>query len=296
MSDVYDNVSQFHAGKKLGGNALQKTMNSSVSANLSVWLGTRGMCMTVATACASGATAIGMAYRAIKAGWQDRMLAGGVQEGSWQYDCNFDALRGFSQREDNPARASRPFDRDRDGLVPSAGAGMVVLEEYDSAVARGVPVLAEVIGFATNSDGFDMVAPSGVGNRECMEFALADAGIKPGDVDYINAHATGTKVGDTAEAGSIAAIFGEEPLVSSTKGVTGHEIGAAGSNEFIYTLLMIRHGFAAPNVNLENVDDECRGVRYVGRQAQELAIETAVSNSFGFGGVNACLILKRSPS
>jgi len=294
MLDTYDQCNRFYAlHEKLGGTALQRVMASSVSANLSVLLGTRGYCMTVSTACASGATAIGQACQLIRWGLQDRVICGGVQEGTWAYDCNFDALRVFSGREDEPQRASRPFDRYRDGLVPSGGCGIVVLEDGETASARGARVYGEVLGFGSNADGYDMTLPSGKGSEHCMELALKDAGLGPGDVDYINAHATSTVAGDAAEAKAIARVFGKKPLVSSTKSMTGHEIGAAGSNELIYTLLMMGHGFVAPSINIDEVDEACQGINIVANQARETEFQIAMSNSFGFGGVNACLIVKR---
>ncbi len=280
--------------KKLTGMALPRTMASSVSANLSVLLGTRGHCMTVSTACASGATAIAQAAQLIRFDQQDRVITGGVQEGSWEYDCNFDALRVFSKREDRPTEASRPFDKDRDGLVPSSGAGIVVLEEYERAKERGATIHAELIGIGNNSDGHDMTTASGVGGVKCMRLALADARLQPEQVDYVNAHATSTPVGDAVEAKAIAEVFGDGPLVSSTKSMTGHEVGAAGSNELIYTLLMMQHGFVAPSINVEEIDPECRGINLVTNEAVDASIKVAASNSFGFGGVNTCLIVRRA--
>ena len=293
MLDIFEQCNTFsHLKKKLGGNALQRTMASSVSANLSVLMGTQGHCMTVSTACASGASAIGYGYQLVKFGLQSRLICGGVQEGSWAYDCNFDALRVFSNREDDPIRASRPFDKYRDGLVPSAGCGIVILEDYEIAQARRAKIYAEIVGFATNSDGFDMTIPSGKGSMKCMEMALRDAGVDIKEIDYINAHATSTIVGDIAEAQAIAELFGKKPFVSSTKSMTGHEVGAAGSNELIYTLLMMQDNFIAPNINIEEVDDACRGINIVKNESIEAPIRVAMSNSFGFGGVNSCLIVK----
>lgn len=294
MLDIFEQCDTFsHLKKKLGGNALQRTMASSVSANLSVLMGTQGHCMTVSTACASGASAIGYGYQLIKSGLQSRVICGGVQEGSWAYDCNFDALRVFSNREDDPIRASRPFDKYRDGLVPSAGCGIVIIEDYELAQVRRAKIYAEIVGFATNSDGFDMTLPSGKGSMKCMEMALQDAGVAIKEVDYINAHATSTIVGDIAEAQAIAKLFGKKPFVSSTKSMTGHEVGAAGSNELIYTLLMMQDNFIAPNINIEEVDDACRGINIVENETIEAPIRVAMSNSFGFGGVNSCLIVKK---
>ena len=293
MHDIYTFCSKKVAGARLSGAALPRTMGSSVSANLSVLLGLQGHSMTISAACASGAVSIGQAAQLIRYGLQDRMLAGGTQEGSWEYDCTFEALRVFSNREDAPAEASRPFDKDRDGLVPSAGAGMVVLEEYAAAKARGATVYGELIGYGTNCDGHKMTTPSGLGGIRCMKLAMADAGVEPDEIDYVNAHATGTPVGDVQEAQGVVAVFGDKPLVSSTKSMTGHEIGAAGATELIYTLLMMQHGFVAPNINISEIDEECRGMNLVANEAIDARIDTALSNSFGFGGVNSGLIVKR---
>jgi 3-oxoacyl-[acyl-carrier-protein] synthase-1 len=293
MLDTFEQCSLFRHGRKLGGNALQRVMASSVSANISVLLGTQGYSMTVSTACASGASAIGNSYQIVKFGLQDRMISGGVQEGSWAYDCNFDALRVFSGREGEPTCASRPFDKYRDGLVPSLGCGIVILEDYEHALGRGARVYAELMGYGTNSDGYDMTIPSGVGGFKCMQLALEDAAIGEEEVDYINAHATSTVVGDVVEAQAIAKLFGKRPFVSSTKSMTGHEIGAAGSNELIYTLLMMNNSFIAPNINVEEIDEECRGINIVANEAIDAPIRIAMSNSFGFGGVNSCLIIKK---
>jgi len=292
MKDTFDQCSAILQKQKLGGSALQRVMASSVSANLAVLLGTRGQVMEVSTACASGATAIGHAAQLIRYGHQDVMIAGGVEEGTWESACHFDALRAFSVRESDPARASRPFDKQRDGLVPSCGAGIVVLEDYEHARARGARIRAEIVGFGANSDGYDMTIPSGTGSVRCMELALKDAGLRPDEVDYVNAHATSTAVGDATEAQSIATVFGSRPRVSSTKSMTGHELGAAGSNELIYTLLMMQGGFVAPSINIDELDEACRGINVVANTAREDEIRVAASNSFGFGGVNACLIVR----
>jgi 3-oxoacyl-[acyl-carrier-protein] synthase-1 len=293
MKDTYDQCRTVVEGKKLGGSALQRVMASSVSANLAVLLGTRGQVLEVSTACASGASAIGHSARLIRHGDQEVMLAGGVEEGTWEAACHFDALRAFSVRETEPARASRPFDKDRDGLVPSCGAGIVVLEEYEHARRRGARIYAELVGFGTNSDGYDMTIPSGTGSVRCMQMALKDAGLRPDDVDYVNAHATSTSVGDATEAQSIATVFGGKTAVSSTKSMTGHELGAAGANELVYTLLMMERGFIAPSINVDDVDEACRGIDIVANEAREREVRVAASNSFGFGGVNACLLLRK---
>lgn len=294
FQDIYQQCHMFRdENLKLGGTALQKVMGDSVSANLSVLLGTRGYSLTVSAACATGAAAIGLAFQLIRGGLQDRGICGGVHEDTWEYFCHFDALKAFSMREDNPAKASRPFDTQRDGLVPSAGGGVIVLEELEQARCRGAKIYAELMGYAFTSDGYDMTIPSGEGSVRCMEQALQDAGITPDQVNYINAHATSTPVGDAVEAQGIARVFGKTPYVSSTKSMTGHEQGAAGSNELIYTLLMMEHSFIAPTINLEEIDPKCEGINIVANQALAANIDIAASNSFGFGGVNTCLILKR---
>lgn len=292
--ETYQLVHEKHILKrKLTSFALPRAMVSTISANLSVMLRTQGHCFTVSSACSGGATAICNAAQVIRLGLQDRIITGGVHLGSWEFDCLFDALRVFSRREDEPARASRPFDKDRDGLVPATAAGIVILENYDLAVERGAPIYGELIGYALNSDGAEMTTPSGEGSVRCIHLALNDAGISPDEVDYINAHATGTKLGDAVEAQGIAEIFGDRPYVSATKSMTGHEVSAAGATELIYTLLMMKHGFLAPTINLDEIDDDCRCIRHVPNTAIDVAPVTAVSNSFGFGGVNAVLVVRQ---
>jgi 3-oxoacyl-[acyl-carrier-protein] synthase-1 len=283
-------------GKKITGLALPRTMASTVSANLSVMLKTQGHCFTVNAACAAAAVAINQAAWAIRLGLQDRMIAGGVHWGSWEFDCLFDSLRVFSRREDSPKEASRPFDADRDGLVPSTAAGIVLLEEWDQAVKRGVKIHGELIGIAVNSDGREMTTPSGEGSARCIRLALDDAKIAADAVQYINAHATSTKLGDEVEARAIGEIFGQKPYVTSTKSSTGHEISAGGATELIYTLLMMNHGFIAPTINLHRIDEECAMIRHVPNEPIEADLRIAMSNSFGFGGVNAVLIVQRADS
>jgi len=295
FQDTYQQCHMFREEKiKLGGAALQRVMADSASANLSIILGTRGYSLTVSAACATGAAAIGFALHLIRGGLQDRAIAGGVHEDSWEYCCNFDSLGAFSVRENDPTRASRPFDKHRDGLVPSAGSGLLVLEELELARRRGAKIYAELVGYAFTSDGYDMTVPSGEGSVRCLHQALKDAGIRPDEVDYINAHATSTPVGDVSEAQAIAEVFGKRPYVSSTKSMTGHEQGASGSTEVLYTLLMMRDGFVAPNINLDELDPRCNGIQVVANRAIEARIEVALSNAFGFGGVNTCLVLRRN--
>ena len=292
--ETYQLVYEKHVRqKKLTGFALPRSMASTISANLSVFLKTQGHCFTVSSACSGGASAICQSAQVIRLGLQDRIITGGVHLGSWEFDCLFDALRVFSKREDNPPAASRPFDKDRDGLVPATAAGMLILENYDIARERGADIYGELIGFATNSDGDAMTTPSGEGSVRCMKLALDDAGIAADEVEYINAHATGTKLGDGVEAQGIAEVFGDRPYVSSTKSMTGHEVSAAGATELIYTLLMMKHGFLAPTINLDNVDEDCAMIRHIPNQALEASPRVAMSNSFGFGGVNAVIIVRK---
>jgi 3-oxoacyl-[acyl-carrier-protein] synthase-1 len=293
MHDIYELCRGFEQeGKTLPGTALQKGMNDTVSANLSVLLGTRGYSFTVSAACATGAVAIGQAYQLIQWGLQDRAVCGGVMEDTWEAACHFDALKAFSPREDAPTEASRPFDQDRDGLVLSGGGSILVLEELESARARGATIHAEVCGFSFASDAHDMTVPSGEGGARAVREALKGAELEPDAVDYINAHATATPAGDVVEAKILAEIFGTGPLVSSTKSMTGHEAGAAGSNELVYTLLMMSEGFVAPSINIDTVDPECGGIR-IATEAVETPVRVAASNSFGFGGVNTCLVVRR---
>jgi len=292
--DTYRQCHMFRdEGLKLGGSALQRVMADTTSANLSVLLGTRGYTLTVSAACATGAAAIGQAFQLIRGGIQDRAIAGGVQEDTWEAFCHFDALKAFSVREDDPTKASRPFDKHRDGLVPSAGSGLLILEELEAARRRGAKIYAELIGYAFTSDGNDMTIPSGEGSVRCLRQTLQDAGVRPDEIDYINAHATSTPVGDVSEAQAIAEVFGKQPYVSSTKSMTGHELATCGSSEVIYTLLMMRNQFVAPNINLDELDPQCGGINLVANLAVEARIDVAASNAFGFGGVNTCLVLRK---
>ena len=290
--DVHQQIKAFHQEHKtLPGSALQRVMNDTISANLSILHGTRGVSFTVSAACATGAVAVGQAYQLIQRGIQDRALCGGFMEDSWEYACQFDALKALSVREDDPTRASRPFDADRDGLVPSAGGSICVLEDYDRAVERGATIYAEILGYSFASDAVDMTQPSGEGGRRAIQQALAEADVAPDEVEYVNAHATSTAVGDVVEARILGEIFGQAPWVSSTKSMTGHEGAAAGSTELVSTLLMLEHGFCAPSINIERLDPGCEGIR-IARETVEQPLRTVASTSFGFGGVNTCLVLR----
>jgi 3-oxoacyl-[acyl-carrier-protein] synthase-1 len=249
--------------------------------------------MTVSGACASGAHAIGWAWWLISSGMQDAIVCGGSQELCWQSMAAFDGLRVFSMRIDTPDKAVRPFDRDRDGLVPSGGAASLVLEDYESAKRRGAPMLAEVMGYAFSSDGNHMTSGDGIGAARAIAGALDAAGVKASEIDYINAHATATEAGDAAEAEAIHAVFKERcPPVSSTKSLTGHECWMAGASEALYSILMMRGSFIAPNANYENQDPKLPPLNIAAKPVANAKLRTVLSNSFGFGGTNACLVLR----
>ena len=277
----------------IGAGAIFQTMNSTVTMNLSTIFRLRGINFTISAACSSGAHSIGMAYLLIKQGLQDIVLAGGAQEVNEVAMASFDGLGAFSTRMDAPQQASRPFDRNRDGLVPSGGAAALVIEEYEHAVARGANILAEITGYGFSSNGLAISQPAAEGSVRAMKRALADAGLSPQDIDYVNAHATSTLPGDRAEAEALTELFaGTKALVSSTKSMTGHECWMAGASEAVYSILMMRNGFAAPNINLEEPDEAAARLNIV-RQTVNLPINTVLSNSFGFGGTNSVIILQK---
>jgi 3-oxoacyl-[acyl-carrier-protein] synthase-1 len=281
--------------RTLGSGAVVEAMTSSPTINLSVLLGTRGASWTVAGACASGAHAVGQAAALVASGQQDVVLAGGVQELGWAGSCAFDGLGAFSTRPGDPAAASRPFSADRDGLVPSGGGAVLVVERRAHAEARGARVRALVRAYAFGSDGVHVTAPDGVGARRCMRRALELARLGPGEIEYLSAHATGTVVGDAVEAEAIRDVFGTPgPPLSSTKGLTGHECWMAGASELAYGLLMSEHGFLAANANLAVPDPACEGLDLI-RERRDRRPRTILSNSFGFGGTNACVVLHAAP-
>ncbi|RMG10237.1 MAG: beta-ketoacyl-[acyl-carrier-protein] synthase family protein [Planctomycetota bacterium] len=293
LTELMDTLERYGESHYLGSTMVIKVMNSTVSMNLGPFLGARGINLSVSAACASGAHALGLAWNLIRSGAQRMIFAGGAQETNWLSMVSFDALGAFSLREDDPPRASRPFDRERDGLVPGGGAAVLVLESLESARARGAHIFGELAAYAFSSDGEHLTLPSGDGARRAMEAALDLAGIAPHQVDYINAHATSTPEGDRREAEAIAAVFGPDgPPVSSTKGHTGHECWMAGASEALYCLLMMRHGFVAPNLNFRGFDDDTPRINIQARAA-DAELRCVLSNSFGFGGTNACLVLRR---
>lgn len=278
--------------KRIGPFAVPKAMSSTVSATLATHYKILGVNFSITSACTTSLHCIGSAAEQIQWGKQDIMFAGGGEELEWSMSSLFDAMGAMSSKyNDTPGKASRAFDVDRDGFVIAGGAGMLVLEEYEHAVARGAKIYAEIVGYAATSDGYDMVAPSGEGAERAMRMALKDAGLET--VDYINPHATSTPVGDIAETNAIERVFGlNGPYVSATKCLTGHSLGAAGVQEAIYTLLMMDRGFVAPSINIENLDPEIPNIN-IARETIEAEVKTAMSNSFGFGGTNGSVIFAK---
>ena len=282
-----------HDSQLLGSGYIFQSMNSTVTMNLSTIFHLRGINFTVSAACASGSHAIGLGYMMIKQGLQNLVLCGGAQEVNLYSMATFDALGAFSKRMDEPQSASRPFDRDRDGLIPSGGAAALVLEEYDHAVARGATILCEVVGYGFSSNGGGISQPSDEGSVTAMTRALNDANLSPADIDYVNAHATSTLQGDMFEAIALDRLFGPHmPWISSTKGMTGHECWMAGASEVVYSILMMQGGFVAPNVNFENPDEHSAKLRLATHRI-DTQVNTVLSNSFGFGGTNSALIIKK---
>ncbi len=293
LPELMETLDRYKEARFLGSNMVIKVMNSTVSMNLGPFLRARGINLTISAACASGAHAMGMSYQLVRSGAQRMIFAGGAQEINWLSMVSFDALNSFSLREHDPLRASRPFDRERDGLVPGGGGAMLILESLESASARDAEIFGEIIAYGFSSDGDHLTLPSGDGAFRCMKSALDAAGLAPGDIDYVNAHATSTTLGDRAEATAIHELFGSQgPPVSSTKSMTGHECWMAGASEAIYSLLMMRDGFLAPNVNFTGFDDETPHINVIGSTLHGEP-GTILSNSFGFGGTNACLILRK---
>ena len=282
-----------HDSAMLGYGYVFQAMNSTVNMNLSTIFHLRGINFTVSAACASGSHSIGLGYLFIKDGLQDMVLCGGAQETNHYSMASFDALGAFSIRMDDPQRASRPFDRDRDGLVPSGGAAALVLEEYEHARRRGATILAEVVGYGFSSNGGGISQPSDDGCVVAMTRALESAGLQADDVDYINAHATSTPQGDMYEAKALDRMFrGRHALISSTKSMTGHECWMAGASEAVYSVLMMQNNFVAPNINLENPDECAEGLNLAAKTV-ETRVDTVLSNSFGFGGTNSALVIKK---
>ena len=286
-------MAEKHDSALLGSGYVFQSLNSTITMNLSVIYHLRGINFTVSAACASGSHSIGLGYLLIKQGLQDCILCGGAQETNIHSMTTFDALGTFSHRVDAPTRASRPFDRDRDGLVPSGGGAAIVLEDLESAQRRGATILGEVCGYGFSSNGAGISQPSDTGSVIAMNRALKDAGLKPDDIDYVNAHATSTPQGDMFEAIALDHVFHNcHALISSTKSMTGHECWMAGTSEIVYSLLMMRDNFVAPNINLENRDQYSEPLN-LATTTVDTTVDTVLSNSFGFGGTNSALVIKR---
>lgn len=282
-----------HDTAMLGYGLVFQSMNSTVNMNLSTIFHLTGANFTISAACASGSHSIGLGYMLIKQGMQEMVLCGGAQETNYYSMASFDALRAFSVRMDEPTKASRPFDRDRDGLVPSGGSAALILEEYDHAVARGATILAEVIGYGFSSNGCGISEPRDGGSVIAMSRAMKDAGLEPKDIDYVNAHATSTPQGDMYEAIALNKLFlGERALISSTKSMTGHECWMAGASEIVYSIIMMQNNFVAPNINFENPDEYSEKLNLTAKTV-ETEVNTVLSNSFGFGGTNSALVIKK---
>jgi 3-oxoacyl-[acyl-carrier-protein] synthase-1 len=277
----------------VGSGAVFQTMNSTVTMNLATIFKLRGVNFTISAACASGSHAIGLGYHFIKNGLQDIIICGGAQEINHYSMGTFDALSAFSVRESDPSKASRPFDRDRDGLIPSGGAATVILESLESAQKRGAKILGEIVGYGFSSNGGHISNPTVDGPARSLLMALRDAGMEADEIDYINAHATSTPAGDANEAKAIYEVFGKQkPYVSSTKSMTGHECWMAGASEIVYSVLMMQNGFIAPNINFENPDEDSAKLNIV-KTSLEKDINVFLSNSFGFGGTNSSLIVRK---
>ncbi|HTI08539.1 MAG TPA: beta-ketoacyl-[acyl-carrier-protein] synthase family protein [Puia sp.] len=278
----------------VGSGSVFQTMNSTVTMNLATIFKLKGVNFTISAACASGSHSIGVGYHFIKSGLQDCIICGGAQEVNHFSMGSFDALSAFSIQESTPTKASRPFDRDRDGLIPSGGAATVILESLDSAVRRGAPILGEVVGYGFSSNGAHISNPTVEGPVRSLTMALKDAGIPAAEIDYINAHATSTPAGDASEAMALDEVFGaSRPLVSSTKSMTGHECWMAGASEIVYSMLMMQNSFIAPNINFENPDEYSAKLN-LATDTVEKDINMFLSNSFGFGGTNSSLIIKKT--
>lgn len=286
-------MAEKHDSALLGSGLIFQSMNSTVNMNLSTIFHLKGVNFTISSACASGSHSIGIAYMLIKQGLQDMVLAGGAQETNYYSMATFDALSAFSIRMNEPTKASRPFDKDRDGLIPSGGAAALVLEEYEHAIARGANILAEVVGYGFSSNGGGISQPSDDGSVKAMTRAMDDAGVTSDEIDYINAHATSTPQGDDYEAIALDRLFnGKKALISSTKSMTGHECWMAGASEAVYSIIMMQNNFVAPNINLDEPSEKAKNLN-IAKDTVDMPIDIILSNSFGFGGTNSALVIKK---
>jgi len=278
--------------RKVGPFMVPRTMGSTTSACLGTAFKIKGVSYSISSACSTSAHCIGNGAELIQMGKQDVVFAGGGEELHWSQSVLFDAMGAMSSKyNETPEKASRAYDADRDGFVIAGGGGLLVLEELDHALARGAKIYGELVGYGATCDGYDMVQPSGEGAVRCMQQAMATV---DSDIDYINAHGTSTPVGDTRELGAVREVFGDNiPKISSTKSLTGHALGAAGVNEAIYSLLMMQGNFVAASANVENLDEDAQGMPIVQTRVDDVQLNRVMSNSFGFGGTNACLIFQR---
>lgn len=287
-----DKFREFHDTSACGSGAIFQSMNSTVTMNLACLFRLKGINLTASAACASGSHAVGLAYLLIRNGLQDCVVCGGAQEANLYSVAAFDGIQSFSVRKDVPEKASRPFDRDRDGLVPGGGAATVVVESYEHAVKRGAPILAEIVSWGFSGNGNHISTPNIEGPARSLELCLKNGNVQPGQIGYINAHATSTRIGDAREAQAIAQVFGGLSVpVTSTKSQTGHEMWMAGASELIYSILMMKNDFIAGNINFENPDEETACIQVL-PETKETHFDMFLSNSFGFGGTNSTLIVK----
>ncbi|MBU1343536.1 MAG: beta-ketoacyl-[acyl-carrier-protein] synthase family protein [Proteobacteria bacterium] len=286
-----DIAKKYNETHYIGSGYVFRAMNSTITMNLASHFKTRGANWTISAACASGAHVIGQALMLIRSGLQDIIIAGGAQETNWMSMASFDSLNAFSSRTDEPGKASRPFDKERNGLVPGGGAASIIIEDLDHALSRGANIYCIIDGYGFSS-GIDknLSEPNAKASAKAMENALGDAGISPQKIDYISAHATSTPTGDLAEAIAINKVFGPATPVSSTKSMTGHECWMSGASEVVYTILMAQNKFIAPNINFSSLSDNCPQINVI-HTARQAQIDFAISNSFGFGGTNAAIVL-----
>ena len=290
--NALDKFREFGDTAACGSGAIFQSMNSTVTMNLACLFRLKGINLTASAACASSSQAIGLGSLLIRNGLQDCIICGGAQEANMYSVASFDGIQAFSVREDEPTKACRPFDRDRDGLIPGGGAATVVIESYEHAVKRGAPILAEIVGWGFSGNGDHISTPNVAGPARSLELCLKNSGVDLKEIGYINAHATSTKAGDGREALAISQVFGDYKVpVTSTKSQTGHEMWMAGASELIYSLLMMKHGFIAGNINFENPDDETACLNII-PETKETQFNMFLSNSFGFGGTNSTLIVK----
>lgn len=289
-----ERLSQTGETRSIGSGYVFRSMTSTVTMNLNTLLQTRGACWSISSACSSGGHAVGQAADLIALGRQERVICGAAQEINWQTMCSFDGLGAFSTRLDNPAGACRPFDRERDGLVPSGGAAALILERYDLAQARGAKILGEVLAYGFSSDGQHLSVPSDDGLQRAMRMALANARMQPNEVDYLCAHATSTTAGDAAEARNIKAVFRTQmPTISALKAMTGHELWMSGASQVVYSVIMACDGFIAPSINFNSGDDDTAGLNII-QETLTRPPRNVMCNAAGFGGTNSCLVLRFS--